>query len=482
MRKKDYILNKSTLVHSRDAVITEVLYLTGHDLFIRFSGGDVRICDMSQFFQPAHSKQYYTLPEFKNFSYTPDHVSWGSGSYKIGADLLVDYSISYKDKILKLKIKTSPFEEQSTPPIEERNYDFSNVDFVTGEGSKHSYDSWEEMEAYFDAYQEAEDKFRASHPGIWIEGDDEKEIDEFSDVCRDFCKSIKEVNTKLVDALFSLTKTDTENAFKKYKAAIIFQENELLSIQKRLNSSLSTLDKLIPNPRRDRKSCAMSVTSAFDDISDELQFLYRLASRSKKTIGKTKSPHKEIYESLLSFMGKCFDLACIMDFCETIIENVLSVWLSVDVLSDIILDFCKDRPRFVYTGPMKATDEYFAAERNLLWWMDHHLSEISGSDAFKLGIFWMDEDLEKIIHYKTVIQDTCKGKNLDEISLEHSVEWVNRPDNIQGDYTDYPHGQILYQDNAYIVEVNFQTNPQIESCLREFFNLPEDAKFKTGCW
>ena len=356
MAKHEYILNKSTLLHSRDAVITEVLYLTGHDLFIRFSGGDVRICDMSQFFQPAHSKQFFSLPEFKNFSYTPEHISWGKGSYTIGADMIFDYSTLYGDVVSELRKNVLPSRLQQPPPIEEYNFDFSKVDFVTGEGSYLGpYDSWEEMEAYFDAYNEAEDKFRAAHPGIWIDGDDDNEIDEFSRNCQEFAKAIEEVNTKLVDAFISQMNIGPDKAFEQFKRAVFTQQNNLLAIQDRLNSSLSTLDSLEPNPRRNRKTCAMSVSPAFHSITRELNLLHRLASRCKRIIGRAKNPHREIYESLLSFIVKCFDLAGIIDFCEILIENVLSLWLSVDVLSDILIDFCKDRPRFVYTG----IKEYF---------------------------------------------------------------------------------------------------------------------------
>ena len=50
-------------------------------------------------------------------------------------------------------------------------YDFSNVNLVTGEGMQLGFDSWEEMEEYFDAYAEACEK-----AGINIdELDDNKE-------------------------------------------------------------------------------------------------------------------------------------------------------------------------------------------------------------------------------------------------------------------------------------------------------------------
>jgi hypothetical protein len=37
-------------------------------------------------------------------------------------------------------------------------YDFSKVNFATGEGAQLEFDSWDEMEAYFDAYDEASKK------------------------------------------------------------------------------------------------------------------------------------------------------------------------------------------------------------------------------------------------------------------------------------------------------------------------------------
>jgi hypothetical protein len=37
-------------------------------------------------------------------------------------------------------------------------YDFSNVNLVTGEGMQLEFDSWEEMDAYFDAFNDECDK------------------------------------------------------------------------------------------------------------------------------------------------------------------------------------------------------------------------------------------------------------------------------------------------------------------------------------
>jgi hypothetical protein len=86
--------------------IKDISYLTGHDLFIRFTDGDERICDMSQFFSPQFSKQYYPISEFKKFTYTEDHIAWGDDDYTIGYDSLYNVSFPYSDLISVLSIQS----------------------------------------------------------------------------------------------------------------------------------------------------------------------------------------------------------------------------------------------------------------------------------------------------------------------------------------------------------------------------------------
>jgi hypothetical protein len=59
----------------------------------------------------------------------------------------------------------------NTDPLPKPKYDFSKVNLTTGEGMQLGFDSWEEMDAYFDAYAEACEK-----AGINLdEQDDDKE-------------------------------------------------------------------------------------------------------------------------------------------------------------------------------------------------------------------------------------------------------------------------------------------------------------------
>jgi hypothetical protein len=76
--------------------LLDVVYLTGHDLLLRFDNGEDRICDMSQFFSAPSSKEYYSLPAFKQFTFSPFHIAWGGDyGYTIGTDSLYPTSFPY---------------------------------------------------------------------------------------------------------------------------------------------------------------------------------------------------------------------------------------------------------------------------------------------------------------------------------------------------------------------------------------------------
>jgi hypothetical protein len=118
--------------------IDDVVYLSGHDLLIRFSNGEDRICDMSQFFAPSFSKEYYQLPVFKDFSFKPSYIAWGNDEYTIGVDSLYNSS-RFLDDLSKL-------EQYGAPQIP----------------NKLHYDSLEELQASAAAYADAYKKWKES--------------------------------------------------------------------------------------------------------------------------------------------------------------------------------------------------------------------------------------------------------------------------------------------------------------------------------
>jgi len=56
-----------------------------------------------------------------------------------------------------MKINSTVVSESDVPSAKPK-YDFSNVNLATGEGAQLSFDSWEEMDEYFDAYIDACEK------------------------------------------------------------------------------------------------------------------------------------------------------------------------------------------------------------------------------------------------------------------------------------------------------------------------------------
>jgi hypothetical protein len=104
------------------------------------------------------------------------------------------------------------------------------------------------------------------------------------------------------------------------------------------------------------------------------------------------------------------------------------------------------------------------------------------SDKSELGIFWMDDALSEVIHYKTVLEEDIDLKNPSTYSFQHYNEWSSRPEGIPGSYTDYPRGRIFFQDNKYYVEINVPVSLQAESYIKKFFTLPGNTEVKTGYW
>ena len=88
------------------------------------------------------------------------------------------------------------------------------------------------------------------------------------------------------------------------------------------------------------------------------------------------------------------------------------------------------------------------------------------------GIFWLDNNLEKIIHYRTIFSITEEEFKTHYI-FNYEKEWPCRPENIQGNCYNYPHGRIFYHD-YYIIEANFKATSKIKSYLVDFFMLPDD--------
>ena len=119
---------------------------------------------------------------------------------------------------------------------------------------------------------------------------------------------------------------------------------------------------------------------------------------------------------------------------------------------------------------------------NLLEYVEFHSSVFTSSDKSELGIFWLDDAYSKVIHSKTVLEEDTDKNDPDKYAFQHYNEWANRPEGIPGDYKDYPRGRIFYQNHKYVVEVNFQTTPIVESYIRQYFNLPIETEFKTGYW
>jgi hypothetical protein len=116
--------------------------------------------------------------------------------------------------------------------------------------------------------------------------------------------------------------------------------------------------------------------------------------------------------------------------------------------------------------------------------VDARKSEFSSSDKSKLGIFWLDDDLSRIIHSKTLLEEDIEKNNPAKYSFTHYTEWDNRPSpqSYPGAYNDYPRGRIFYQEGHYVVEIDIHIPPRVESYIRSYFLLPIETEFKSGYW
>jgi hypothetical protein len=116
--------------------------------------------------------------------------------------------------------------------------------------------------------------------------------------------------------------------------------------------------------------------------------------------------------------------------------------------------------------------------------VDAHKSKFLSSGKSELGIFWLDDDLSRIIHSKTLLDENIDRNNITRYSFTHYNNWHSRPNpkSYPGSYNDYPRGRIFYQDGHCVVELEYHISPGVESYIRQYFSMPIDTEFKIGYW
>ena len=228
--------------------------------------------------------------------------------------------------------------KQVNPSKHEYIFDFSDVDIATGSGTvqeintttgeKHEphFDTMEKTEAFLQAYEEEENKYRAAHPGVYIVGDDDREILGFSDICHDFGFLVAEIDLPIIDALFSLALSQTKlnQDSQKFKAGIDKSHISLSSIKNKLNNSLSILSNLSYSPRRDKSRCSEKVHRATKYIITCIQSSETLYQGVKENIDKSNGITKEAFELLYSLYHKFPELTLVIDQCLICLEPLLN--------------------------------------------------------------------------------------------------------------------------------------------------------------
>jgi hypothetical protein len=235
--------------------------------------------------------------------------------------------------------------EQSDSATNWYIFDFSNVDFSTGEGewfevdivsgeripsTSISFDSIEKTNAYLHAYDEAKDKFRVDHLGVYLEGDDDKEILEFSNICRDFDKIVSSIYRHLFDinceVLLTAINGYLPKDFRQKKEEIPKILPELSLVKEKLNNSIIKLFELTESSRRDNKDCSWSVNFAIKNMNRNYQntiILYKSAKDSGGGSDTLSKEIKEICELLYPYIMEFPEISQIINKCIKSLENLL---------------------------------------------------------------------------------------------------------------------------------------------------------------
>jgi hypothetical protein len=235
--------------------------------------------------------------------------------------------------------------EQSDSATNQYAYDFSNVDFSTGEGeafevdivsgerisdTDDSLDPIEKANAWIHGYHEAKEKDRAAHPGLYLKGDDEEEILKFSGIFRYFIKIVSSIETLLFDINCELLLTSINGYlpkdFRQKKDDIPKIYIGLSLVKEKLEYSFLKLSELTEISMRDKEHCSWSVN--FDIKSLNLEYekiiiLYKSAKGSGNKSDNLRKDIKEIYELLYPCIMESLEISRIINKCTKPLENLL---------------------------------------------------------------------------------------------------------------------------------------------------------------
>jgi hypothetical protein len=226
--------------------------------------------------------------------------------------------------------------DQSDSATNRYIFDFSNVDFSTGEGEAYevdivsgehipstsiSFDSIEKTNAYLHAYDEAKEKFRAAHPGIYLIGYDDREILEFSKICRDFNKIVSSIERLLFDINCEmLINGYLPMDFRQKKDDIPKIFIEISLAKEKLEYSFLKLSELTDSSRRDKKLCSWNVNFDIKYLNLNYQktiILYKTAGDVSNILSK------EICELLYPCIMEFLEISRIINKCTKSLENLL---------------------------------------------------------------------------------------------------------------------------------------------------------------
>jgi hypothetical protein len=121
---------------------------------------------------------------------------------------------------------------------------------------------------------------------------------------------------------------------------------------------------------------------------------------------------------------------------------------------------------------------YFCLSNMNFWDRTNH--KFYGVKSPMLGIFWLIEQLDEILFDKTVYEHEVNKEDKAQYAFSYSAEWENKDIKEKGNFDDYPHGRIYYENGYYFVEMNIPKNREVIVFLRKIFNLPNNTIFKFG--